>query len=191
MSKVTEIQSILGVTPDGIWGPISQAALDALVHGLGKLQAAVAGWDFLQARIDGADIVIDDAVVTAFGGANDAMDSGETASGISTAKNPKILGCALPMRRDGSPRADKRGRHPILRGSPIPRIPWKTKVIFTDPLTGKKVTTKLIDEGPAGWTEHSGDLTVSAARKFDPRATANSADIPRLTIRIVGGAKFA
>jgi len=32
MSKLTDIQTLLGVTPDGIWGPRSQAALDGLIH---------------------------------------------------------------------------------------------------------------------------------------------------------------
>ncbi len=32
MSAIVKIQEILGVTPDGIWGPRSQGALDALVH---------------------------------------------------------------------------------------------------------------------------------------------------------------
>jgi hypothetical protein len=31
MSKISDIQTILGVTPDGIWGPRSQAALQALI----------------------------------------------------------------------------------------------------------------------------------------------------------------
>src|SRR5690348_15494967 len=32
MSKISDIQSILGVTPDGIWGAKSQAALDAIIR---------------------------------------------------------------------------------------------------------------------------------------------------------------
>jgi hypothetical protein len=32
MSAIAKIQEILGVASDGIWGPKSQAALDALVH---------------------------------------------------------------------------------------------------------------------------------------------------------------
>jgi hypothetical protein len=33
MATVADIQTALGVTPDGIWGSRSQAALDALIHG--------------------------------------------------------------------------------------------------------------------------------------------------------------
>jgi len=31
-STIKAIQSIIGTTPDGIWGPKSQAALDAIIH---------------------------------------------------------------------------------------------------------------------------------------------------------------
>ena len=33
MSAIVKIQEILGVTPDGIWGPRTQAALDSLIQG--------------------------------------------------------------------------------------------------------------------------------------------------------------
>lgn len=182
--KIAQIQTILGVTPDGIWGPKSKLAFEAVLVPSpveGVLRGTLPGWEFIKARIDGHDIVIEDAIVTAFGGATDKMDSGETASGISTKQNPDFRGCALPMRRNASPH---------LAGSPIPALPWRTAVIFTDPKTGRKVETQLIDEGPAKWTGHAGDLTVAAARVFDPAATANRADIPELTIRIVGGAAY-
>ena len=124
--------------------------------------------------------MIEPGKVTAFGGADDRGDSGETASGVSTKLNPGIIGCALPMRRD----ANK-----ALRGSPIPRLPWQTKVVFTAP-TGQKVTASLIDEGPAKWTKNIGDLTVAAAQQFDETATANNFS-RTLSIRILGGAKYA
>lgn len=31
-SRIIALQQILGVTPDGAWGPLSQAAFDALIH---------------------------------------------------------------------------------------------------------------------------------------------------------------
>lgn len=184
MSKLADIQTILGVKPDGIWGDKSKAALADLIATPreGVLRGTLPGWEFIKARIDGGDIVIEDAIVTAFGGGADQMDSGETASGLSTKKNPDFLGCALPMRRAASAH---------LAGSPIPRLPWHTKVIFTNPATGLQVLTELIDEGPAKWTGHAGDLTVAAARRFDPHATANRANLPRMTIRIVDGAHYA
>jgi len=185
LAKIKRIQKVIGVTPDGIWGPKSQAALELVIRPpapQGRIKTSVKGWDFIKARVEGEDIVIDDAAVTAFGGSEDQMDSGETASGLSTRDNPNFKGCALPMNRKGSVQ---------LRGSPIPKLPWRTPVFFTDPATGRKVGTQLIDEGPAKWTKNSGDLTVAAAREFDTRATANAADIPRLTIRIPGAAKYA
>lgn len=180
-STVKAIQQILFPNDpsewDGKWGKKSQAALNALIHPGGLVGDG--SWDWIKAYTDGEDIVIEPGIVTAFGGASDTMDSGETASGVSTKDNPSYIGCALPMRRDSSP---------ALRGSPIPKLPWKTPVIFTDD-NGVSVNTTLIDEGPAKWTKHVGDLTVSAAQLFDKHATANNFE-RRLSIRIIGGAKY-
>jgi hypothetical protein len=46
----------------------------------------------------------------------------------------------------------------------------------------------LIDEGPAKWTKHVGDLTEAAAKLFDKHATANNFE-RTLGIRIIRGAK--
>lgn len=162
---------------DGKWGPKSQAAFDAIVHPTKLIGDGT--WTWIQMSKDGEDLVIEPGIVTAFGGDSDSMDSGETASGISTRDNPSYIGCALPMRRDSSP---------SLRGSPIPNLPWKTTVIFSDD-HGVSVNTKLIDEGPARWTKHIGDLTVAAAQLFDRNASANNFERV-LGIRIVGGAKY-
>jgi len=177
-STIKALQSILFPNNpeevDGKWGAKSQAALDAIIR-----PSTADGWDFIKLRVDGDDIVIEPGIVTAFGGAHDTMDSGQTASGISTKDNPSFVGCALPMNRDSV----------ALRGSPIPKLPWKTTVIFTDPKTSVSVSTKLIDEGPAKWTKHIGDMTEAAAKLFDPHANANNFE-RTLGIRIVGGAKF-
>lgn len=180
--KIKEIQKILFPNDpaewDGIFGRKSRAALEELIHPSGLVGDGT--WGFLKARIDGDDIVIEPGVVTAFGGKDDTMDSGDTASGLSTKDNPDYIGCALPMRNDSNSQ---------LRGSPIPKLPWKTLVRFTDLVSGIEVNTKLIDEGPAKWTKHIGDLTEAAAQLFDKDATAN--DFERiLSIRIVGGAKY-
>lgn len=181
LEQIKAIQGIIGTDVDGIWGPKSALALEAVVHP--KPVGLIEGdgtWPWIKMRVDGEDIVIEPGIVTAFGGAHDTMDSGQTASGISTKDNPSYIGCALPMRRDASK---------ALRGSPIPKLPWKTTVIFSEPDTGISVNTKLIDEGPAKWTEHVGDLTEAAAKLFNPRATANNFT-ETLGIRIVGGAKY-
>ena len=146
MSKIADIQVILGFTGrevDGIWGPKSQGRLDRLVHG--NTLVGDGTWGFLNVRVDGDDILIEDALVTAFGGANDSGDNGETRSGVSTKLHPEVLGCALPMRRDNS-------GTDVLKGSPIPQLPNFIEVTFTDKTTGKSVSTKLLDEGPAKWT---------------------------------------
>ncbi len=82
----------------------------------------------------------------------------------------------------------RRDSNPQLRGSPIPKLPWKTVVVFTDPEAGISVNTKLIDEGPAKWTKHVGDLTEAAAKLFDKHATANNFE-RTLGIHIIRGAK--
>lgn len=176
-NTIKAIQGLLGVTQDGVFGPKSRAALDALIS---ESNNSDSDWSWIKVRVDGADLVIEPGIVTAFGGAHDTMDSGQTASGLSTKDNPSFLGCALPMRRDTSPQ---------LRGSPIPKLPWKTTVLFIDPATGNKVATKLIDEGPAKWTKHIGDLTEAAAKLFDQDADANNFE-KVLSIRILDGARF-
>ena len=196
--KIKALQAVLSVKQDGFWGGVSQSALDALLSQPREIAPPSGksgkGWEWLTVKAHGEDLVIENATVTAFGGDSDSMDSGETASGINTKGIPDILGCALPMRRDTSKAfiIDKKGvkREPILRGSPIPKLPWGTRVQFTDPKEGTSITVELIDEGPAGWTKHHGDLTIAAARHFDKNATANSARIPKLTIRILGAAKL-
>lgn len=198
IDKLKQIQGILGVEQDGSFGPKSRQALDQLIAAASRSPVPTpvvtpsasqpvfgtlvgdSTWPWIKAHIDGQDIVIKDAVCTAFGGKADNMDSGETASGVSTKDNPSFIGCALPMRRDGSS---------ALRGSPIPKIPWKSTVLFTDPKTGTSVSTKLIDEGPAKWTKHGGDLTEAAAKLFDPHANANNFT-KTLDIRIIGGAQY-
>ncbi len=53
MSAIVKIQEMLGVTPDGIWGPKSQTALDVLIH-----PEAADGWHTVKASsfADPADV---------------------------------------------------------------------------------------------------------------------------------------
>lgn len=137
------------------------------------------------AFVVGDDIVVRNCRGTAFGGSNDPEDSGETASGISTKANPAMRACALPMIYTGKGKALKAA----LGGSPIPRIPWKTLVEIREISTGKTLTVPVIDLGPAKRTGNAIDLTVAAARYFDPNATATRFAI-HCDYRIIGGAKF-
>lgn len=108
------------------------------------------------AEVDGDDIVVRGGQATWFGGANDPEDNGETASGISTKKRPSILACALPL------------NYGPCAGSPIPKVPWGTKVEVTHLATGQKITVPVIDLGPSPGTGHAIDLTVAAFEQFAP-----------------------
>lgn len=137
------------------------------------------------AHVIGDDIVVYNCRGTAFGGSNDPEDGGETASGISTRDNPGLRACALPMIYTGKGKALRAA----LGGSPIPRLPWKTMVEIVERHSGRKLTVPVIDLGPAKRTGNAIDLTVAAARYFDPKATATRFAI-RCDYRIIGGAKY-
>jgi hypothetical protein len=53
---------------------------------------------------------------------------------------------------------------------------------------GVKITVPVIDLGPHKRTGNAIDLTIAAARKFNPRATARNFAI-RVSYRILGAAK--
>ena len=138
------------------------------------------------AYIDGEDILVLNARATAFGGANDPQDNGETASGLSTKMNPNFLGCALPMIYTGS----VKNLLAALGGSPIPKIPWRSQVIVTEECTGKQAIVKVIDLGPGKRTGNAIDLTVASARIFNPNATSSNFSM-MCHYRILDAAKYA
>ena len=138
------------------------------------------------AWIDGADIVVVNARATCFGGSDDPQDSGETASGISTKHNPLLVACALPLIYTGT----GKGLIAALGGSPLPKIPWRTPVQVSDAATGKTLTAILIDLGPAKKTGNAIDLTIAAARFFNPHASATNFEMI-CHYRIAGAAKYA
>lgn len=189
-----QIQAVLGTSQDGVPGPNDERALDQLKtaarqnletgNPVSTSGATLTGRG-ITLHIEGEDLVIKNARVTCFGGTNDPQDSGETASGIST-KPPQTLGCALPRNYTGPHAPTRRA----LEGSPIPeKLPWKTQVEFTDVQTGKSITVPFIDLGPDLHTGNGGDLTVAAAKQFNPAATARSFEM-QADIRIIGGAKY-
>lgn len=139
-------------------------------------------WPF-SAHVDGDDILVIGVRATCFGGSNDSEDNGETASGISTQDNPTLKACALPMHYGGkSPALLK-----ALGGSPIPKLPWGTKVEVMS--QGKRLVIPVIDLGPAKRTGNAIDLTLAAARFFDGKATASHFEM-ECSYRIIGGAKY-
>jgi hypothetical protein len=152
-------------------------------------------WPF-QALIDGNDIVVNDIVITCFGGAFDPQDDGETASGVNTRNSPNVQGVSLPM--DGRQYSMSPAEHRALDGSPIPKMPWHTLVEVT--IKGKTFTPQsgVLDLGPGKQASRPGephalDLTVAAAKLFAPDASLQSLATcfeARGRYRIFGGAKY-
>jgi len=128
---------------------------------------------YFTAVVDGDDLVVRNAQATWFGGANDPEDNGETASGVNTKLRPAIQGCALPL------------NYGPCVGSPLPKVPWGTRVEVTYLESGEKITVPVIDLGPAHDTGHAIDLTVAAFQQFAPLAKGKIV----VDYRILGAAK--
>jgi len=136
------------------------------------------GWSF-SIRVDGNDLVCDDATATWFGGCDDELDNGQTASGVATCGNPGLLGCALPVVPN----------HPSTAGSPLafrPRIPWRTLVEVTH--GGKTLTVPLLDNGPARSAGDAIDLTQAAFSFFAPLKVGV---LRGVSFRVVGAARYS
>jgi hypothetical protein len=153
------------------------------------------GWPFC-VNIDGNDLVINDIVITCFGGAYDPQDDGSTASGLST-KNPTIAGCSVPMNGLQFPHMGVE-EHTALDGCPIPKLPWFTPVSVTIDGTTLQVEHGIIDLGPAKQASQPGephalDLTPAMAAKFSPcspqQELARNFE-KRGSFRIIGGAAY-
>lgn len=190
------IQEILNVDQDGDIGQRSTAAWVALLATpddapwpaevqSGRILKGDGSFPWT-AEIDGDDIVIHNARATCFGGSDDPQDNGDTASGISTKANPGLMACSLPMNYTGPDGPTRRA----LIGSPIPMLPWKTLVRFTDLIRGSSIEVPVIDLGPGRSTNHQGDLTVAATRHFSADASATDF-LLHCEIRILGAAKYA
>jgi len=133
-------------------------------------------------EVIGEDLVVRGEEATWFGGADDPMDDGRTASGISTIANTAFLGCALPMdlnRKKNNPCA----------GSPLPRLPWFTPVVVTNLKNGKTLTVKLIDLGPSAppLATAAIDLTQAAFKALGGKLIQGRL---KVDFRIPGGSKL-
>jgi len=108
--------------------------------------------------VDGQDIVARGVVGTRFGGSDDAMDGGVTASGFELAKHPDKLCASLPMRvvrvRNGVSY-----EFPATAGSPLPKFLWGTMVRVMSRKTQKVVVAPLLDLGPAIGTNNAIDMS--------------------------------
>lgn len=143
------------------------------------------GWNF-RVLVKGDDLVVENCTATWFGGGNDSLDNGETASGVmNDGRNPNLLGCALPVA----------WYHPSTAGSPFikiphptakrPSIPWHTPVIVTH--EGQSITCPLIDNGPAKSAQDAIDITVAA---FKALGVPLKRGVIKVSFRVVGGAKY-
>ena len=158
--------------------PAPKGSADASVAS-GKILKGDGTWPF-QARVDGDDIVVEDIVITCFGGwgdgqIDDPQDSGRTASHRNT-KDERIEGVAIPMDAGQFPGMEDRdpaGYHALL-GSPLPKVPWGTQVEVT---IGQKTFMPqdgIVDLGPGKHATknpdepHALDLTPRAAALFQP-----------------------
>lgn len=133
------------------------------------------GWAF-SIRKDGEDLVCDSGMCTFFGGTaeQDPEDNGETASGVSTRKNPDVMGCALPVVPMHS-----------TPDSPLPRIPWHTKVMVT--AGDKSIIVPLLDNGPSKSCGHAIDLTRAAWRAL---GFPFEKGVARVSYRVLGASKY-
>lgn len=142
------------------------------------------GWKFT-VEVHGDDAIVNNTTATWFGGGNDPLDNGETASGVmNDGRNPKLLGCALPVAwysksTQNSPFIPN--PHAVRK---VPSIPWKTEVIVTS--DNVSLTVPLIDNGPARSAGDAIDLTQFAFKHFAPLKKG----VITVSIRIPGGAKY-
>jgi len=196
-----QIQAILGVVADGVWGQKSQSALNSLI----QIKEAPT-WPFSMS-IDGDDIVVNDVVITCFGGWGtgiaDPSDNGNTASGMNTRNRP-VVGVSVAM--DGRQFTTLTpAEHRALDGAPIPRLlndhgltAWHTPVEVTIGDITFVPPDGIVDLGPALQASEPGqphalDLTPLAAQHFKTgmllRQLAEDFEA-RGSFRIIGGAKL-
>jgi len=195
MNKIPQIQQILQIQPDGIWGIRSETALaiapptqlsqiqsilgvrpDGIFGAQSQaalsvlIHSAPGAWPFTVA-VDGDDLVVKDIVITCFGGGFDPQDTGSTASGVSTLGD-HVCGVSLPMRGQDYPHLTP-SEHRALDDSPIPRLPWGTMVSVTIGNLTYSPSAGVIDLGPGHQASQPGsphalDLTPPAAHLFWP-----------------------
>src|SRR5258707_299880 len=123
------------------------------------------GWTFT-ASVVGDDIVVEDIVITCFGGngdgtISDPQDNGQTASGVNT-KNRPVHGVSIAMDGRQFPGLSAAERS-ALDGAPIPRLrkngntAWNTLVEVT--IGGRTFTPAngIVDLGPGRGASRPGD----------------------------------
>ena len=142
------------------------------------------------AVIEGDDIVVRGQHGTWFGGSDDPLDDGQTASGISTKSNPNYLGCALPIDFTAGILGRLNLPHNPCHGSPLPRLHWGTNVEVTNRDNGMKGICKLIDIGPSAPPVATAAIDLTQAF-FVSLGQPKSHGTINVDFRIIGGAKIA
>lgn len=192
---------------DNDWGPKSVKAYADFQASMKPTNFGKLGgdgtWPY-RPKLDGEDIVLEDIVITCFGGngdgtISDPQDNGRSASGKNTRFEP-LEGVSIAMDSrlfDGMENRDPSG-YQALYGAPFPKIPWGTLVAVT--INGVTHTPKdgIIDLGPGRRASkpgepHACDLTPLAARLFQAGGSLNTLSRnfeARGSMRILGGAKF-
>lgn len=217
LSSIQQLQTVLGVTVDGNFGPASYAALSRalgtsqtkLIQIQGILGVSPDGvwgaksitalqsliWPY-EVTTDGADLIAT-GIATCWGGPTDPDDDGTTACGFSTKNNPDFKGVSIAMAAT-SVRA--------LMGSPIPHMPFgiihRGGAWVDNPEGARVIVTvntvdhgpwPVIDEGPGfnppDFKRRVVDITTIAALDIEPSATANNFEVP-CSIRIIGAAPY-
>ena len=153
-------------------GSVSPTPVDTILRGDGSFQFV--------ARIDGEDLVVENVSCTFFGGADDPMDNGSTASGLSTKDDPDIRGCALPMDKAGSPKTD---------GSPIPFLKYRdTQVLVKNRANARTIQVPLIVLGPSKHANSNAAIDLTKAA-FSALGTRLEKGVMQVDYRILGGAR--
>jgi len=136
-------------------------------------KVVIAGADLRVTAPDGAGGV----VASQFGGA-DPWDDGNCASGlVNVRRTPDALVVALPMT---APRCW------ATAGSPIPSVPWRTRVRIWSLATRREVVAEVHCIGPAKRMRRMLDATPGVFRALGIRAGG----LFRCHYRVLGGAAF-
>lgn len=143
-----------------------------------------------KAEIVGDDIIVRGQHGTWFGGSDDPIDDGQTASGISTKSNPLFFGCSLPMDYTVGAMGNPNPPHNPCHGSPLPKLPWGTNVEVINRDNGKSGLCKLIDIGPSAPPEATAAIDLTQAF-FTFLGQPKTAGTIHVDFRIIKGAKLA
>jgi hypothetical protein len=115
LSAIAKIQEILGVTPDGLWGPKTQTALDSLIQGY----SGDSGWNSTTATsfADPADVEAFKRCKAKGKSDHECFAVGD--NGIGSWGDPTVAGsgpcCALPESAWKPFGSSARGKHVIVQ----------------------------------------------------------------------------